>query len=377
MAAGDVRALLKSEIAGNLDLDVIRYAQVWEDYTLLEQAFDIREDDCILSVGSAGCNVLALLRHRPRAIIAIDMSPAQIALMELKFTGIQHLAYPEFLALAGLSQRHQPLHLYQELAPFLSDASRDYWQRHQDTLASGFIHAGKLDRYFQVMQRDHLAQVWSTQDILGLLDAPSLEAQQEHFRQMATPAFEAVFAAYFSQSSIAKNGRDPAQFLYVETGDVGTHFLQRFRRTCNQQWLRHNHYMEYFLTGTYRDLETGPLFLRPTHYHELKGLIDRIQIVNANLESYLATLPSASLSYAALSDIFEYISPEASDDLFALLADKLQPGGRIAYWNLLVPRRSPPSLSAQWHHLDALSERLIERDRAWFYQSFHVEERRA
>ncbi|ETX08474.1 MAG: hypothetical protein ETSY2_05215 [Candidatus Entotheonella gemina] len=372
-----MQAPLKSEIASDLDPEVIRYAQVWEDYTLLEQAFDIREDDRILSVGSAGCNVLALLRHRPRTIIALDMSIAQIALMELKFAGIKHLGYPEFLSLWGLSQRHHPLHLYQQLESFLSETSRDYWQRHHDAITSGLIHAGKLERFFQVMQRDHLAQVWSQEAIGRLLDAPSLEAQQEQFRQMATAEFEAVFTAYFSQSSIAENGRDPAQFRYVEHDGLGSHFLQRFRHTCARQWLRQNHYMEYLLTGTYRDLEAGPVFLRQARYHELKDLIDRIRIIHADFESYLPTLPPASLSYAALSDIFEYISPEASDRLFTQLADTIRPGGRIAYWNLLVPRRSPPSLRAQWHHLDELSERLIERDRAWFYQSFHVEERLA
>ncbi len=377
MVAGDVRTPLRDEIAADLDLEVIRYAQVWEDYTLLEQAFDIRENDRILSVGSAGCNVLALLLHRPGTIIAIDMSIAQTALMELKFAGIKYLGYPEFLSLWGLSQRYNPLHLYQRLEPFLSDASCDYWQHHQHAITSGLTHAGKLEQFFQVMQRDHLARVWSKEAIHALLDAPTLEAQQAQFRRLATPEFEAVFAAYLSQSSVAKNGRDPAQFRYVEQDHVGNHFLQRFRRACTQQWLRHNPYMEYFLTGTYRDLEAGPVFIHPTHYHELKGLVDRIQIITSELESYLATLPPASLSYAALSDIFEYISPEASHDILTLLADKIRPEGRIAYWNLLVPRRLPPSLNAKWHHLDELSERLIERDRVWFYQSFHVEERRA
>lgn len=376
MVVGDGRACLSNKIAADLDLEVIRYSQVWEDYTLLEQAYCIREDDRILSVGSAGCNVLALLLHRPQAIIAIDMSLAQIALMELKFTGIKYLSYPEFLSLWGLSQRDSPLSLYRHLEPLLSDTSRDYWQRHQDAITSGLIHVGKLERFFQVMQNQHLAKVWPKTELQKLLDAPSLEAQQEQFRQIVTNEFEAVFADYFSQSSIAKTGRDPAQFRYVEQDDLGNYFLQRFCYTCNQQWLRHNHYMEYFLTGTYRDLEAGPAFLRQSHYHELKGLIDRIQLVNAQLESYLATLPPASLSYAAFSDIFEYMSPAASNNLFALLADKIRPGGRIAYWNLLVPRRSPPALSAQWHQLDELGERLIETDRAWFYQSFHVEERR-
>ena len=36
---------------------------------------------------------------------------------------------------------------------------------------------------------------------------------------------------------------------------------------------------------------------------------------------------------------------------FASLAEKLRPSGRIAYWNFLVPRRSPESLRSICDHL--------------------------
>jgi S-adenosylmethionine-diacylglycerol 3-amino-3-carboxypropyl transferase len=58
----------------------------------------------------------------------------------------------------------------------------------------------------------------------------------------------------------------------------------------------------------------------------------------------------------------------------AALARALRPGGRLAFWNLLVPRASPPSLRPPYRPLEELAAELWARDRSYFYQAFHVEE---
>ena len=67
------------------------------------------------------------------------------------------------------------------------------------------------------------------------------------------------------------------------------------------------------------------------------------------------------------------MSEALSDQVFDALGTQLRPGGRIAYWNLLVPRRSPAALGHKLTHLSALSESLFGRDRSWFCRAFHVE----
>jgi len=86
-----------------------------------------------------------------------------------------------------------------------------------------------------------------------------------------------------------------------------------------------------------------------------------------------STRAPASLSSAALSDVFEYLSDDATAIVAERLARAIRPGGRIAYWNLFVPRdaaRATPRLRS----LDALSTKLWAQDRAWFYRAFHVDE---
>ena len=51
-----------------------------------------------------------------------------------------------------------------------------------------------------------------------------------------------------------------------------------------------------------------------------------------------------------------------------------RPGGRLAYWNMLAPRRRPEHLARRLRPLDDLAGRLHEADRAFFYSAFRVEE---
>jgi S-adenosylmethionine-diacylglycerol 3-amino-3-carboxypropyl transferase len=75
-----------------------------------------------------------------------------------------------------------------------------------------------------------------------------------------------------------------------------------------------------------------------------------------------------------LSDIFEYISPTASETLLTQLAAAGTPGARLVYWNMLAPRRRPATLAHQLHPLDALAAKLFAQDKAFFYSALVIEE---
>src|SRR5437868_11066612 len=94
---------MSNDFTAKADLEIVRYSQVWEDHAVLEQALRVGPDDDVLSICSAGCNALALLLAEPRSVTALDVSAAQIAVLELKLAGIRHLAHADFLALIGVA----------------------------------------------------------------------------------------------------------------------------------------------------------------------------------------------------------------------------------------------------------------------------------
>ena len=365
---------LRSEIAEKMSLDRIRYSQVWEDHELLEEGLQIDADDDILSICSAGCNVLALLLKAPRSVTAIDMNPAQISLLELKLAAISELEHSEFIELLGVRPSLKRRAFYEVVRGVLTPMTRRFWDANVDDIEQGVIQCGRLESYFHGFQTRHLPHVWPANLFERLRQTASLEEQVRLLTHVGlTPQFEDEFRSYFGRDTMAAQGRDPAQFEHVDTSDVGLYFYERFVNACTTLPLATNFYVAHFLTGRYFDLDVGPPYLRQTNFNELKGLLHRVDLKVCELEQVLHASRVGRFSKANLSDIFEYMSASLSDAVFQALGERIRDGGRIAYWNLLVPRRSPEHLSDKFDHLSELSQRLWSRDRSWFYRAFHVE----
>ena len=369
---------LRSEIAQVMTLDQIRYSRVWEDHDILEEGLGIRPDDDVLSICSAGDNALALLLAGARSVTAIDMNAAQTALLALKIEAIERLEHSEICCLLGIgagSAGAEAARLYRRVRGDLPRAARDFWDANEATLRAGVAAEGRLETYFGAFQREHLPGLVSSEDVERLLVAPSLEAQQAVWREaFDTDAFKEKFSWYFGREMMARTGRDPAQFAHVDEGDVGGYFLRRFTWVCTEHPLAGNFYVRLFLTGGEGDLATGPSYLRPANLARLRGLVGRVEVVTDELERFISGRPHGAFSKANLSDIFEYMSEELTEHLLGALARRMRPGGRLAYWNLLVPRSRPESLAAELRPLDTLAARLWAKDRSWFYRDFRVEE---
>jgi hypothetical protein len=75
-----------------------------------------------------------------------------------------------------------------------------------------------------------------------------------------------------------------------------------------------------------------------------------------------------------LSDIFEYLSESASRSLYGKLLRTANPGARLAYWNTFVPRSCPNEFCDVVRPQSALAAELFQRDKAFFYSRFCVDE---
>jgi S-adenosylmethionine-diacylglycerol 3-amino-3-carboxypropyl transferase len=96
-----------------------------------------------------------------------------------------------------------------------------------------------------------------------------------------------------------------------------------------------------------------------------------------SVEGALAQAADASIDRFNLSDIFEYVSADAAEHVFDDVVRCGRAGGRVVYWNMLVPRRRPQRLAARLHTLEELSMRLHERALTFFYSGLFADEIRA
>jgi S-adenosylmethionine-diacylglycerol 3-amino-3-carboxypropyl transferase len=116
------------------------------------------------------------------------------------------------------------------------------------------------------------------------------------------------------------------------------------------------------------------LYLRRKNFERLKHLVDRIEVVTAELGDWLDAEKPSSVSKCNLSDIFEYLSEAETALLFEKLIGATGGGARICYWNLLVVRSAPAALRRYVRPHEAEASALGREDRSWFYRAFHIDE---
>jgi len=88
------------------------FNQVWEDPEVDKKGWNINRDDIIVTITSAGCNVLNYLIEAPKLIYALDINPIQNFLLELKISAIKNLDYEAFWEFFGEAKSYNNRCIY-------------------------------------------------------------------------------------------------------------------------------------------------------------------------------------------------------------------------------------------------------------------------
>ncbi len=360
-----------SPLLQSWDNEELRYSFVWEDFECLMGALPTTQTQSetrsrILSIGSAGDNALALLLADPKQICAIDLSPAQNALLELKRASITQLSFDDYLQFffGPFDEK-----IFFDLIPQLSLPAQSFWKRYPPAQQDNIHTSGRLDRYFNKFRDYGLKSFWSDDDFQALLTASDKDSQMRLWEKGDLQKLHKSATDFFSRTALSTEGRHPAQFQYVNEENLGPIFLQRFLNLLKSQLISENPYLSYFLSGR-PAVGQHPLWTEKT-YDIIRERIDRVQIETIDLESFLQRR-NENFDFMNLSDIFEYLSESAANLLFTRLSAHLTKGGRLAYWTLLVDRS--PNCTSLTLNRD-LSRRLSAVDRTWFYSDFRVAEK--
>ena len=363
-----------TEAATRADFSRIRYAQVWEDADILRAGLDIQPTDTVLSIASAGDNALALLAAGAARVIALDLNPAQLACLALRVAAYRELTHPELLQLIGSrpASPSERLDLYRRCRSGLPAADQAFWDGRPELVASGIGAAGKFENYFRLFRTRVLPLVHRRATVAALLQGGTREQRERFYRERwDTWRWRLLFRLFFSRFAMGRLGRDPAFFKYVE-GSVADRILIRTRHALTVLDPADNPYLHWILKGTHG--AALPCALRPENFERIRDRLDRLEWHLLTAEAFLDQHRGAPVDKFNLSDIFEYMSEDNTARLLERLASASRRGGRLAYWNMLAPRRRPESLAHRLRPRDDVALPLFEQDRAYFYSAFVVEE---
>lgn len=370
-SANYLKDLSMSEISSRAKFDLIRYAQCWEDADILLEALDIQAGDICLAIASAGDNSLAMLSKAPERVIALDLSPAQLACLALRVAAYKELNYSELLELMGSRPSKRREQLYQRCRKLLKPAEKTFWDSKSSEIAAGIGSSGKFEAYFALFRKRILPLIHTQKTIAALLEPKPLAERQHFYRtRWNNWRWQALFRLFFSRFVMGRMGRDPAFFKYVE-GSVAERLLSRAEHALSELEPADNPYLQWILTG--RHLHALPYALREAQFERIRDYSDRIEWHALSVEDFLASY-AGKLQRFNLSDIFEYMSEASSQALLESLVQAASPGARLAYWNMLVPRSRPEGMATRLKPLSTLANSLHQQDKAFFYSRFVLEE---
>jgi len=363
---------MKSEVANKTDFSTIRYAQCWEDADILLAGLDIQPQHTCLAIASAGDNALAMLSKSPKRVIALDLNPAQLACLALRVAAYRTLEHPELLVLIGSRQGMDRLALYQRCRPHLGRDVQAFWDARPMEIAYGIGSIGKFEKFLRLFRRNVLPWIHSERRVERLLsDGPVAERTDFYNNVWNSRAWRGMFRLFFSQFVIGRLGRDPRFFDYANES-IASHLLQRTRHALVNLNPAENPYLQWILRG--RHMAALPYALRAENFDAIRQNLDRLEWHAQPIETFLDTNPGLTIDRFNLSNIFEYMSAENYHRLLERLVNASSAGGRLAYWNMLVPRSRPQQMADQLRPLSGLASSLYAQDKAFFYRDFILEE---
>jgi S-adenosylmethionine-diacylglycerol 3-amino-3-carboxypropyl transferase len=366
------------------------YNQVWEDPLVDLNALSLTPTHKLVTIASAGCNILSYLSANPAHIVAVDVNRSHLALAELKLKALEHLpSYESFFLFFGDGNSHENLSSYKQfIQPNLSPKTRRYWDdnfllRRQRFrwFAKGFYNRGLLSNFLSLL--NVLAKM-TGHDPSRLVNAHSLEEQRIIFDEQIAPLFDNWLTMTFIRSplSLFALGIPPAQYeRFLDASDGHLHALWRNRieRLACDFPIEGNYFAWQVFARRY-DIQYRkaiPHYLQPEIYERIYDRARRVDLQWISLLDFLADQPKNSIHRYALMDVQDWMNAEQIGKLWDQIdrtADLHD--ARVIFrtaGNLAQAARDLPSAAmAGWKYLEAESRRFHEMDGASIYGGFHV-----
>jgi S-adenosylmethionine-diacylglycerol 3-amino-3-carboxypropyl transferase len=367
------------------------YNQIWEDPRVDAEALRLDETSRLLTISSAGCNVLNYLVHRPARVVAVDLNESHMALTRLKLAGLRHLPdYETFFRFFGEAQSASNVAAYhRHLRPHLDARTRAHWEGTPYPMGlgrprihyfeTGLYERGKLGLFFRLVRL--LARTLLGRCPSDLLEATT-RAEQERF-------FDEAVAPFFDHPLVRRLGKTPTavyclgippvqhQIMRDESGDLIASYRMRLKKLVCGFPLEDNYFAWQAFGMRYDPARRAvPDYLKAEHYALLRYALDAVETHVTSLGRFLAQQPAASFDSFVLLDAMDWMSDAEMAALWAEIARAGAPGARVVFRT--AGFRSPietalaPDVRRRFTYERPLSERLHTQDRSAIYGMLHV-----
>lgn len=321
----------------------------------------------VIMIASGG-DTAAFLTARGAAasLHLVDVNPAQLALTRLKLHLLRRTPPAGRAAILG----HRAMHVPDRAAALLAIGAEV--QVHPETLgpsellaSAGPDQAGRYEILFARL-RMSLSPRRSEVAALMRLGDPIEQARRVRPGSVLGAAMEAAFASTMRLENLvalfgAEATRNPAQ-------DFSGHFAQRTRRALATFPARENSFLTQLL------LDPPDAVLPDWASAPAPDVWPEIGYTQGDMVDALRNLPAGQAEFVGLSNILDWLSPEAARETLHLAWRALRPGG-VALVRQLNSSLEIPPLGTQFHWEKERAAALHATDRSFFYRALHIARR--
>ena len=348
--------------------DRLYFAQVREDPCAEITALEPSAGDSLVVVGSGGCTALSLIAAGAGQVTAVDVNRAQNHLIELKLAAVSTLARDEALAFLGATEAiaRNRLDTYVRLRPLLTTAARSHWDARPALVDAGVLGAGVTERFIRMLVSAMRVLVHPRSRLERMLACQSIEEQRALFaREWNTRRWRLFFALLLNRR-VFRRTYDAAFFAHLEQPTFAEHFRRCAEHALTDLPVRDNYFLHHMITGRYptRAPEGVPPYLTTEGHAEVAEGRERLTLVDGSMTDYLRILPDASVTGFSLSNICEWLAPNAIDELFAEIVRVATPGATLCFRNFVGWTEVPPQFRSVVREDRALGDELTKQDRS-------------
>ena len=363
------------------------YAQIWEDPSVDLEALAVTPDCHIVQIASGGCNVLSYLTANPRAITAVDLNTAHIALNKLKLVAARELPdYTAFHRFFARANSKENIAAYKRhVRPRLDEPTRRYWEgrdmigrRRIGGFAKGVYKRGLLGNFIGAA---HLIARLNGVNPRVMLAANSIEEQREIFDREIAPVFDKAFIRWLTDqpASLFGLGIPPSQYEAL-AGDnkMAVVLRERLEKLACDFDLKDNYFAMQAFGRSYGDSPVAslPPYLQQDNYRAIVDRVDRVEVRHANFIDYLRGMPGASLDRYVLLDAQDWMTDDILTSLWAEITRTARPQARVLFRTAgietILPGRVPDANLSRWTYRADESLDYTRRDRSSIYGGVHL-----
>ena len=167
---------------------------------------------------------------------------------------------------------------------------------------------------------------------------------------------------------MGKYGRDP-EFMKEVNVSVSKTIYNKASVHLQSEAAQENFMLHYTLTGNFGTLL--PHYIRKENFEMIKSNINCLVVKEGFAQE--AVQEYGKFAAMNLSNIFEYMDKKTFAATAEALLKGMEKNGKLAYWNLKVPRKISAIYPEKVEYEKALSLALTAKDKGFFYNQFIID----